>query len=286
VTTTGPIGSSVAGGGGAPPPVNVAPEFIFRPGVPPSGNVYDDWATLMTAYAAVDAPAVVWFDSRFAPIVLPAGAWSAPYQMHWRGISLIAGFSSPTLVTLADGFSLAIPTGSVPLRIGDSVIVASLATAAGSGVVPFAPTVGGGVLLLAYGGVIRADGDLPILAIPADPNPTIIALFAGGTVRFGAAPAVTIPANVTTIVVGMAVCEVDAGTFSGPGTLAGFFGTANPDMRVNAADQPGVGSVIQFFGTVASLTGYTAAPADWVAPPPVTLAAAVDRIAAALGPIP
>jgi hypothetical protein len=280
-------GSTASGGGGAPAPVNVATEFIFRPGAVAAGNVYTSWAALMTAYAAVEAPSVVWFDSSLAPIVLPAGAWSAPYRMDWRGIELVAGFpGGQTEVTLADGFTLSTPDGSIPLSISDSLLVVTLAAAAGSGVSPLNPTAGGSILALARGGIIRADGDLPMLVCAPDPVPTLIVLLTGGgEVRFGAAPAVEIPANVTCLVVEtVSPSAVEAGTFSGLGTLAGFYGAGNPDVRVNAADQPAVaGGVIETLGTIASLCGYTpTTPTDWAAPVPMNIESAVNRIAAAL----
>ena len=57
---------------------NVAfPTFVFSPSNPaPAGNVYNDWATLQTAYAKVAGPKWIEFDPTFAAITIPAGAWS------------------------------------------------------------------------------------------------------------------------------------------------------------------------------------------------------------------
>jgi len=70
------VAQSMAGGGSTPGSAPF-PTFVFRPGgVAAAPNVYTSWAALQTAYALVAGPKWVQFDSTFAAIHIPAGAWS------------------------------------------------------------------------------------------------------------------------------------------------------------------------------------------------------------------
>lgn len=106
---------SAGGGGGAG-----AGLFVFQPGGAPAGNVYDDWADVMTAIAAVGGYVTVQIDTTFAAATIPAGAYDL------SNVVLLGSLCGPR-VSLAIAIGVTF-TGRLPVFRG--LDVANNATAA------------------------------------------------------------------------------------------------------------------------------------------------------------
>jgi len=101
IDPTGPAGTPVvtlgalpsesegsSGGGGT------SQDFVYQPGGTSGGNVYTDWATLMTAAAGVGGPKQIFFDDTYAACIIPVGSWDMA-DVTWRGRNGYTDFISP-----------------------------------------------------------------------------------------------------------------------------------------------------------------------------------------------
>jgi hypothetical protein len=92
--------------GGAWTDISAMPiyEFVFRPSEPsPSGNVFNAWASLVTAASAVRGTKIVYFDRSLAACTIPAGAWNFGSYTIFCGSN---GQGPGTPVAIADGATL------------------------------------------------------------------------------------------------------------------------------------------------------------------------------------
>ena len=79
-----------------------APTFVYRPGGVRIGNVYTDWAALVSALGSVDGRRILEFDdSAASPCVIPAGTWDMRDVM-WAGFGPSAT-AVRSVVQISDG---------------------------------------------------------------------------------------------------------------------------------------------------------------------------------------
>lgn len=79
-----------------------APTFVFRPGGIRGGNVYTDWAALVSALGSVDGRRILEFDdSAASPCVVPAGTWDMRDVM-WAGFGP-SGTAARSVVEIREG---------------------------------------------------------------------------------------------------------------------------------------------------------------------------------------
>ena len=88
---TGPTGAAgVTGQIGATGPAGVTENdafvLVYQPGGVQEGNVYTDWATLVTALSSIESAKVLQFDDTFvSPAVIPPGVWDMT-DVEWFGL--------------------------------------------------------------------------------------------------------------------------------------------------------------------------------------------------------
>jgi hypothetical protein len=76
------------------------PSFVYRPGAIPSGNVYDDWNQLYTAYLYVrNHKPVIYFDDSFGICTIPPGF----YDLTGATFAGTVNKASPVLLFISDG---------------------------------------------------------------------------------------------------------------------------------------------------------------------------------------
>lgn len=72
-------------------------EFLFRPGGPEQLGVFAAWSDLMAAVNSVTVPVTIFFDSSFAPCVVPAGTWDMK-NVTWQAV-----WGARQVVTVQEG---------------------------------------------------------------------------------------------------------------------------------------------------------------------------------------
>ncbi len=262
-------------------------KVVYRPGGVAGGQVLTEWADVIAA--AEHAPLgleVIFDDANQNPIILPAnpagGRWMVHHDMIWSGHHL----GTKTIVHLADGFGMAQADGEVGVEfVTHDVELHSLATAGGSNMVPFEPTVAD-VLVLQYGSTAQSDGDLPWFRGPAGLQ-SIIALYLAPEILAGATEGVESQVGGTVIYYVLTAGTVAPATCTGAGDFVAYVGVVNPNVHVTAAEQPNVtGSVTMILATESHFCGFTpAVAANWPLGVPVNDGAAADDLALRAMPI-
>jgi hypothetical protein len=262
---------------GVPPIDEVASGVVWKPGVPSSGNVVATWEEVQNAIAAVSGALNVFVNSSVAPAIVGQGITNCFGRVTFRAGASEYTTVPSSLMTLPDGAILLDPG---QLAFGVSVIlqgtaqpnlqfsnIRQFAVVAGSslenqGTQPAVRVSPGSAFILALvlGSTFTPN---PSAAIElTDPSSTgIIASFTGG--KFTGNNVVVGPVGSTLII------AYDAGVDALP-TNPGFLGTVVP----NEVDS-------------ASFMKYSPSNlANWSGTAPSSVADALDRIAAHVGPIP
>jgi hypothetical protein len=245
--------------------------FVYRPGGVTAGNVYAAWAPLYAALSATAGTRTVRIDdSLISPAVIPAGH----YDLDGVQLTSIASFSTNggAVLRFADGATVSLgELGIAPWLTVESssdtvpvVTVASgvecnldlnFSTLRAAGAAPFVTVQSGGFLWIDGNSCEIGDGGNRVLDVAAGGSG---ALFIQGLSILH--PTIFSGAGAAGVFVGLddstLFCVLGAGA------------TATLDSR-------------------AEQVAYTAASApNWSNAPPATVAAALDRIAAKIGPIP
>ena len=87
-------------------------QLVYRPGGVAGGNVFTDWATLVTFAASIPDPKVIVFDDTNAAIVIPVGAWDLGRGCQFWGFvpsTVNSASSLRTTITCADGVTFVTP---------------------------------------------------------------------------------------------------------------------------------------------------------------------------------
>jgi len=273
------------------PPGPGAPEFIFTPGAPQTGQVWGDWADLCAALAALpfgSLPIVTFTVSCTLPSAgMPAGGWPQ-HGATWR---------SPTFVT--GGATVTVPPavrleGLGGLGRGIRVDFAS-PIGAPQVLLPWSPAAPQ-VLFVSEGAALTNAGPGPVLAMP---GAGVFFVLASNYASWGAVP----PLGAPIVEAGagdVAIAALQGSNFFSPlpaGWVAGP--GANLIYQAGATDPipltpgwAGPAPIVFTAPVEAAANAYApATPADWLGAPPTLTGAALDRLAAAVagllgGPVP
>lgn len=261
-------GGSTATGGAA---------LIYRPGGTTAGNVYATWSALYAVLSTVAGPRTVQIDdSIVSPAVIPVA--DTPYNLDSVSLTSNANFDNANggaILQLADGVQLSFGL----LTIGEWLLVQSMATAAP--VVTVASGKECNVVLASFSGLqstgaaaffeVQTGGflwfDLTNCAIGDDTHPVVrVEAVVSGKPGQANARESSLRANL----------------FTGPGAT-------DFDLFIDSGTLVGtpLGGPVAALTDAAILTAYApASSTNWNNAPPSTVAAALDRIAAHIGPIP
>lgn len=253
-----------------------AATIIYAPGAPsPSNGLFNDWAALVNFVNSQTIPIQIVFSDEFQnPVVIPAGIWTINNQTSWFGIHT----GEPTVVHLADGCRILGSAGKIPIDIlSDNIEVHTLATIAGSNLIPFGFTFTNSVVSIARGSQIQADGDLPMFRANAGIQ-LIIPLYDFATVGAGATPCFDVVAGANLIVIGFTISTLQPNTVSGAGTLALFFISPASDLSLTQPSFTGALSVL-YVSQASKISYAPVSPGLWSVVPTV-ISEALDFIAA------
>ena len=271
--------------------------FLFADGEPQIGNQYGNWADLFAKIGTLllGVKPIVRFTSAGTPFTIPLAGMPVD-GWDFRGGSMEAAYQATgaTVAELPDGVFLAnlggVNNGMV-LRVNTDVLSPN-----GSLINTLVPAGGAIIFTISYGArVEHTVGTAPMIQSPNGANPTtmVLAQFQCQQNESGVPPTgALINLNGNDGAVGVQINCGPAGglqdgwlTGGGPGSfgldirgidariplIPGY--TGNPLFAVNSC---------QAFNLL-----YTpAAVGDWSGTPPTDVANALDRIAAAIGPIP
>jgi len=259
------VNAALGQGGGSP-------TLIFRPGAPSTQvNVYDTWAALMAALAAVPnaSDACVQIDDSLAPPSIPAGVWDM------RGAPMQGPFTSTNTVTcdLEDGCVL-----QNLFRVRNFLTLNCKSTT-----VPALTLVGGVGLLLEVASTIQNDpaSTVPAILVPAN-NTSIIACLTGGRVGNGTACA-QVDLNSGLIILLDLMAGLADNSVVGAGSLIVLLTSPSATSFSSWPPvQPGIFGFLASSIQYAYLIGFSPPglnPGNWLNAPPLDVNAAVERMA-------
>lgn len=259
--------------------------LIFRPGEPnPSGNVFATWPALYAASLLIPQPKSVFFDNTLAATNIPVGAYDFGENCVWAGLVPPGqGALNRVVVTCPDGVTLTTPlreiadiqllyTGTHSLmtmpdtrfwKIYVTRVGRVTCSGAGGSVFNFPTGTQGGIFLEDLASVTVSGGgfiwDVAAGAVDVEIHCMDPDTFGGGPTSN------QVPVNVLKGAAGPAYF---------------FFSTRLLQVQSAQASMPG-GVITWVYTYGATTLSYTpAAPAQWVAPAPTSVQAALDRIAA------
>jgi len=254
-----------------PPPSAIAgPQttFVFRPGAQPEPNVYQDWDVMMSAVNQVAGPKWIQFDTRFAAAHVPAGLW----DLDACTLSSDGAFGDIGTLTFDDGAQIEFGL----MTIASAFIIANNTTQAP---VRFTGGVGGVLNLYACSIETGGIGTHPFMQVDASAGLCSILAYNNVVLGSGIAPAIRVDGTLTVTMFGN--CLLAGNATSGAGTLnCSFDGTCN----IGGGQLAG----LHLFPLANAVREpYTAAVVgNWSGTNPTSVANALDRIAAHVGPIP
>lgn len=251
--------------------------IIFRPGAPSNGNVVGTWAEVKAYIAATNGALNIFVDSSLAPAVVDLGI--TDFQNR--------AFLRPAASVLAPvPMQLDVPDGALLKDLPGVIFGLVVALHGTSGpTLSFSKGVSFGVF---GGAVIDNQGTVP--AIDVDPAlfGLVISTALGGRISATGAPIVSVPNPGQQLI----ITAFTAGAFTGPSVAIGPVG-AGLQIIYDASAQslpnvPGWLGTIVFspLGKATQVDYQPAVLADWSGVAPTSVANALDRIAAKIGPIP
>lgn len=262
--------------------------FVFRPGAvaPLPDGVYNDWATLYAAAIQAPGPITIYFDNTLvdpAPIIIPAGNWDFP-----RWDVTLAGAIAFSFIQVA----LSPETTLNGVANIDNFLAIFSSNALGP-VITAPPTTPGGtpaVLVLGRGAQIFTFGAAPFVEIPTDGFYAIGML---NQAAFSTANIVSVLDGTLGVTALLMFCQdgatvpFDSIRSTGVNTLTQFIFAAASKM-VDFTGQPNfLGSIFtDLFDSAGNIQYLEGNLADWSGTAPGTVANALDRLAAHVGPVP
>ena len=270
-----PLGGGIGGGGWS---------FVFGPLLVQDAarNTYSVWADLCAALAALPVGAsslVTFVDSA----VVPPGVWN----VNGATFASVTFATGSIVLTVADGGVLD------NLRaIERGLLVRFFHTGAGSALT-FSLTPPGGprILAVGLGAALTNDGTAPLIRMSGDGSAVVIASFvAAFAVAPTAAPFVEGGGPLDQVIgaqlsVSSAFSSLPDGWAVGNGNLQ-YQNALAGVIPLTPGWTGAVLPTIQATAPSAFITYAPAVPADWSGLVPATVGEALDRIAAAIGPIP
>ena len=248
--------------------------LVFRPGGVTSGNVTETWPAPDNVFWTIQGPKTIQIDdSIVSPAVVPAGTYATQGSLSLLSIANFNNENGGAILQMADGavlsgvgvltlgewllaqsMSATTPVVTVAASQETNIIVSSFAVLQSTAAAAFFHVRSGGFLWL----------DLTNCAVGDDAH-AMVTVDAGGQGQVNSRES-SLRANLFT---GAGASAFDI--FVDSGTIVG---------------SPLGGGTSVTLSDSALLTGYTpASSANWNNTPPATVAAALDRIAAKIGPI-
>jgi hypothetical protein len=271
-------------------------EFVFQPSGTAAGNVFTSWAALYAAALATPGPKTIYFDSQFTGVggvcTIPAGTYDFGRGCVFQGLL-------PGTTATANRVDIVCPNGVVFTTPIEEVRHARL-TYSGSGTLMTIPATPAGVIwhfsLYDYSR-LNSTGSGTFFDVPANTN-FLFTLYDSAVLNVPTAGGLYVNVSGNTAGTGFTLAVNNTGSVNGVIPINCFAGPVGPGYAFAAtrlslftlgtqvpplAQQNGMpGGVITVqFNFDAPRISYTpAVPAQWVAPAPTTVKAALDRIAA------
>jgi hypothetical protein len=250
-------------------------QLVFDPlGVGPSGaGVFSDWDELYAAFQQTPGVVQVAFVS---DATIPAGAYDFESRASLLGPALPIGAASTYIVTL--------DAGGVTLSNISYVSNIELRQA---GVGP-AVVLGDDEILVLYQNGRLSSSNGPLVRLESSGgNSQVIGVFGGVVSDSGGAPVIEVASGKVGGFVSFLQSGIANDTVIGDATATFVFYTDSVSQNAAPSFAGFAGSVFPVYASASLITAYSATtPADWGGSSPATVSEALDRIAAALGPIP
>jgi hypothetical protein len=257
-------------------------QLIFRPGEPaPAGNVFATWEALVAFAAQTAAPKTIIFDDTLAAVVIPVGAWELGAGCTFRGLLPAINSASPNRVQVscANGVTLTTPLYEIQdIQLTYSGVGALMTIPGDARNRVFYMSKNGRTSSTGAGGrIFDVSAGSIWTAVMFD---LAVIVVAGGGLFFNVIAGAT-QAGIRCVQSGGTFNRVPANCVAGPaGPAYQFIADELNQITAAQAGMPG-GVIVPTFAYGAPNLPYTpAAPANWVAPAPVSVQAALDRIAA------
>jgi len=257
---------------------------VYRPGAPSEGNCLATWAEVMAVVSQSERAAIFVDTSRQVPIGTPAQVPVGTWDMRFA----ILG-------------SVALPTSLVVLEMADGAVLDNLAGIRDGLELRCAPTTGPcftyssfpgvpWVFFASQGALVDNRGTVPAIQVGAGETIIVAASIGGNLGPEGGpclAPLVNLQAGALAGGVSFNGYWADNWLSGDAGSAASYFQVTSdfpsppPNNPLFAGTLGPVGYLERALGVIYS----PAIPADWNNDPPETVAEALDRIAAQIGPI-
>lgn len=246
-------------------------QLVFDPaGVGPDGaNVFTDWDKLYAAFQVTPGIVAISFPG---PASIPAG----DYHLEGRADLLGAiGANTQVLVSLDPGVTISEIQLLEGLDLRQTGPDASIVVPEDKALILFRNA----RISSSNGPLVRLDGD--------GAQAQIVGLFGGGVSFAGGAAPVEVPASRQGAFLSLVASIIDDDTVEGPASATFFFLASGFTQNTNPTFAGFSGTYAKVFVENADGLGYTAStPADWAGSPPAEVSEALNRLAAAVGPVP
>jgi len=255
-------------GSAGPPGPPVA--FVWQPGGPSQqGNLYTSWSALMAAANAVQGISIVLVDNTFAAANVPAGTWNVD-NVQFYGKTTSTGVSP--VMTFLDGAKVTFSTVYFTDIIVKSSSTSHVATFNG---------VGG--LMSLTNATLLSTSTAPFVQVTGAAGSNFNLITQGGECDIGDGTHSTIqvdsPTSIETDLSNHTILFANA--TSGTGAIQLVF-----DDNVTLQTPQMAGMVFFPQGQATNVTYAPALVGNWSGTAPTSVANALDRIAAKIGPIP
>jgi len=265
LATTAPLWTEITA-------TSIRNQFVFQPGGTASPGVYTTWASLYTAHQATPGRKVIVFDTSFVtPAVVPAGTYNMVNTV-WRGRAVLR--TAVTSVELVDGVLI-----NNLEEMTEGLLVTSTST---SDVLRW--TAGNSTLRLTRSSQLSRTGTAAAINMANLGAQFWLRMDRRSSIPQISSEVITVPGGKILVIDMLDACTIGNNSFSG----AGFAAVLRDASCVYGATQANfTGIFFDIFADIATNMGYTAAVlANWNNVAPGTVKVALDRIAAAVGPIP
>jgi hypothetical protein len=287
----GKIIASVVQGSSSP----AAKQLVYSPnGVNnPGAQVFTNFSDLYTVFQNTPGSIEIYLDypnglsgvvvslpPEFRTFPIPSGIYDFEYRAHFSGsissvLSIVDFGEAGTIIDRLLGAEGAVGfynrTPNPVIKVGE--------------IVPFSPA----VFYLDRGAMVASEGgSAPVIEVAVGSSPfpqSVLGILHGSALNAGS-PAIRIAPNGTLILFTSTDAEVQADSIEGDGTTFIFSLIAASSSLLNFTQPSFLGTQIQALNQVSQFISYDPTQlADWNGNPPIDLRTALDRIAAAVGPI-
>lgn len=239
-----------------------APTLTFQPGGSPANNVFPDWPTLYFVLTGISGLRSIEIDDSFtSPATVPSAA--TPYNLD--GVTL-SGVTPGSVLSFANGATITART----------LTIQNLTVETQSAATPVWTITSIGAVYLSNEGDVQSLAAAPFMHV-SNGGTGVWSLYNSGA--GDGTHAAGVAAAGGTLVVNAIFSTIEANAFTGANPLA-------YDTSSTVTLPQGAGTVIVKEGNAANEAYVPAVLANWSGSAPTSVANALDRIAAHVGPIP